>query len=204
MIPSIPLPEAQQPKARLLPNLREDFRRYRSAQIGYGSLRATLNVFGEYGFWAIVVYRYGRWARAMRPRVLSYPFKIVYIFLRTLIDILFGINVSVNCEIGPGFYIGHFGGIILHGNMGRNCSIGQGVTIGAKGAGRSNGVPTLGDNVYVGAGAKIIGRIRIGNDVVVGANTVVVKDVPDRMRVVGSGVRMTPIDVPHPDDDGIL
>ena len=188
----------------MFPNLRQDFLRYRNAQLGYGRLRATLNVFGEYGFLAIIVFRYGSWARSIRPRILSYPFKFVYILLRTLIDILFGINVSVNCRIGPGFYIGHYGGIIVHGNLGRNCSIGQGVTIGAKGAGKSNGCPELGDNVYVGAGAKIIGRIRIGNDGVIGANTVVVKDVPERMRVVGCEVRMTPIEsAPRPDDDGI-
>ena len=202
MIPSLPLPETQRAPG-LFPNLREDFRRYHSAQIGYGPLRAALNVCGEYGFLAICVYRYGRWARGIRPRLLSYPFKLVYIVLRTLIDILFGISISVNCEIGAGFYIGHFGGIVLYGKLGRHCSIGQGVTIGAKGAGKSNGWPELGDNVYVGAGAKIIGHIRVGNDVVIGANTVVVKNVPDRMRVVGAEVRMTPIDVPHPDDDGI-
>jgi len=202
MIPSLPLPDAQ-PAPGLFPNLREDFRRYRTAQIGYGPLRSALNVCGEYGFLAICVYRYGRWARSIRPRLLSYPFKLVYIVLRTLIDILFGISISVNCEIGPGFYIGHFGGIVLYGKLGRHCSIGQGVTIGAKGAGRSNGWPELGDNVYIGAGAKVIGSIRVGNDVVIGANTVVVKNVPDRMRVVGADVRMTPIDVPRPDDDGI-
>jgi len=202
MIPSLPLPDEVRAPG-LWPNLREDFRRYRSAQIGYGPVRATLNVFGEYGFWAILVYRYGRWARGIKPRALSFPFKFVYLLLRTLIDILFGISLSVNCEIGAGFYIGHYGGIVVHGNLGRHCSIGQGVTIGAKGAGKSNGWPQLGDNVYVGAGAKIVGAIRIGSDVVIGANTVVVKDVPARMRVVGGAVRMTPIDVPHPDDDGV-
>jgi serine O-acetyltransferase len=200
MIPSLPLPDETRVPG-IWPNLREDFRRYRAAQVGYGAVRASLNVLAEYGFLALVVYRYGRWARGIRPRLLSYPFKLVYIVLRTLIDILFGISLSVNCEIGPGFYIGHYGGIVVHGKIGRQCSIGQGVTIGAKGAGKSNGWPELGDNVYVGAGAKIIGAIRIGDDVVIGANTVVVKDVPARMRVVGGAVRMTPIGVPHPDDD---
>jgi serine O-acetyltransferase len=180
----------------LFDNLRQDYRRYRDDQRGFGPLRTRLNVFGQYGFWAVCVFRYGRWTRNIRPLLLSYPFKLVYKILQFVIDVLFGINVSSNSDIGPGFYIGHFGGIIVHGNMGRNCSIGQGVTIGTKGAGRSDGVPQLGDNVYVGAGAKIIGRIRIGNNVVIGANTVVVKDVPDDMRVTGAAVRMAPMP-PH-------
>ncbi len=174
-------------------NLRQDFRRYRDDQRGYGPLRARLNVFVTYGFLAVCVYRYGRWTRSIRPRLLSYPFKLIYKILQFFIDVLFGINVSADCDIGPGFYIGHFGGIIVHGHMGKNCSVGQCVTIGTKGAGRSDGVPQIGDNVYVGAGAKIIGRIRVGNDVVIGANTVVVKDVPDGMRVTGGEVRVTPM-----------
>ena len=174
-------------------NLRQDFRRFRDDLHGYGPLRARVSAFFKYGFLAVMVYRYGRWTRTIRPKILSYPFKLIYKILQFFIDVLFGIHVSANCEIGPGFYIGHFGGIIVHGNMGRNCSIGQGVTIGTKGAGRSNGVPRLGDNVYVGAGAKIIGRIDVGNNVVIGANTVVVKNVPDDMRVTGAEVRMAPM-----------
>ena len=57
-------------------------------------------------------------------------------------------------------FIGHFGGIIIRGDIGKNCSVAQGVTIGAKGAGKSNGWPVIGDNVFIGAGAKIIGKIK--------------------------------------------
>jgi len=151
-----------------------------------------------YGFLATVVYRFGRWTRGIRPRWLSYPFKLVYALASTVIDILFGINFSTNAEIGPGLYIGHFGGIFLHGDMGRQCSVGQGVTIGYKGAGKSTRVPRLGDNVYVGAGAIVIGDIRIGNDVVIGANTTVVKSVPDGCRVVGAAMRVEPLDSAGP------
>jgi len=181
------------PDVALFDNLRQDFCRYRDDQRGFGPVRTRLNVFFKYGFLAVCVFRYGRWTRTIRPKLLSYPFKLIYKILQFFIDVMFGIHVSANCDIGPGFYIGHFGGIIVHGNMGKNCSIGQGVTIGTKGAGRSDGIPQLGDNVYVGAGAKIIGRIRVGSDVVIGANTVVVKDVPDGMRVTGGGVRMAPM-----------
>src|SRR5690606_24091261 len=86
----------------------------------------------------------------------------------------------------------HFGGIVVHGDFGANCSIGQGVTVGSKGAGRSDGYPVIGDNVYLGAGSMVIGSIRIGHGVVVGANTVVVQDVPDGCRVVSAPVRVLP------------
>ena len=87
----------------------------------------------------------------------------------------------------------------MHCNAGRNLSIGQDVTLGFKGAGRSNGWPTLGNDVYIGTGAKIIGKVTLGDGVIVGANTVVTKDVPARTRVVGAAVRMTPLD-PSPGD----
>lgn len=180
-------------------NIRADFQRYVDDHREGPHWLAVLRALLTYGFLATVVYRFGRWTRGIKPRLLSYPFKLVYALASTLIDILFGINFSTNAEIGPGLYIGHFGGIFLHGNMGRHCSVGQGVTIGYKGAGKSAGVPTLGDHVYVGAGAVVIGDIRVGNRVVIGANTTVVKDVPDGYRVVGAGVRMAPNeDAPRP------
>ena len=68
------------------------------------------------------------------------------------------------------------------------------VTIGYKGAGKSDHWPELGNDIYVGAGAKLIGDIRIGDGCIVGANTVVTKDVPPRTRVVGAAVRMSPLE----------
>jgi serine O-acetyltransferase len=177
----------------LFENLREDYRRCVPPDDGYPRWRVALNALGEYGFLAICVYRYGRWARGLKPRILSYPFKFVYIILRTMINILFGINISVNAEIGPGFYIGHFSCVFINGKLGSNCSVSQGVTIGGKGAGKTQGRPVIGNNVYIGAGGKVIGEVRVGNDVVIGANAVVVKDVPDRMLVVGGPMRVLPI-----------
>lgn len=175
-------------------NLRQDFHRYYTPWESHGRLRACLHAFFTYGFIAVMVYRYGRWTRTVRPRLLSLPFKLLYLLLKIPTELLLGIDVSANADIGPGLYIGHFGGIFLHCNAGRNLSVGQGVTIGYKGAGKSDVWPTLGDDIYIGAGAKLIGRIRVGDGVIVGANTVVTKDVPARMRVVGAAVRVTPLD----------
>ncbi len=177
--------------------LREDFKRYLDTMTGiHRPWRARVAAATEFGFMAIAVYRFGRMARRIRPRPLGLPFKIVYRVLNLFVEILFGISLSSNCRIGRGFYIGHFGGIVIHGNLGEGCSIGQGVTIGSRGAGRSDGYPEIGDRVYLGAGAMVIGRVHVGSDVVVGANTVVVSDIQAGCRVVSAPVRILP---PRPD-----
>lgn len=95
-------------------------------------------------------------------------------------------------DIAGGLCVGHAeaGGIVINGacKIGKNCNIHHGVTIGAKhralGAGKT-GAPEIGDNVYIGPGAKVIGGIKIGNNVAIGANAVVVHDVPDNAVVGG-------------------
>jgi serine O-acetyltransferase len=99
----------------------------------------------------------------------------------------FGISIPFETSIGSGFYIGHFGGIVVNENsvIGKNCNISHGVTLGESNRGSKKGCPVLGDNVYIGPGAKIVGNVRIGNDVAIGANCVVTHDVPDHSVVVG-------------------
>jgi serine O-acetyltransferase len=99
----------------------------------------------------------------------------------------YGIEISYRTEIGPGFYVGHFGGIVItsKARIGKNCNISQGVTIGGSNRGERKGAPTLGDGVYVGPGAKLFGNIKVGNNVAIGANCVVTKDVPDNAVIVG-------------------
>ena len=97
-------------------------------------------------------------------------------------------------EIGPGLCVGHAiaGGIIMNDKtrIGKNCNIHHGVTIGVKNRGCAVGVPVFGDNVYIGPGAKVIGGIRIGNNVAIGANAVVTHDVPDNAVVGGVPARI--------------
>lgn len=182
-------------------SLRRDFRRYLvTMETIHGPMRARLAAVTEFGFLAIAVYRFGRWSRTIRPRFLSLPVKLVYRILEFFIQVLFGISISSNCDIGPGFYIGHFGGIHLHCKLGANCSIGQGVTIGARGAGRSGEYPVVGDRVYIGAGAMVIGGVHIGDDVIIGANTAVVTDVPSACRVVSAAARILPPSTHMPHD----
>lgn len=171
-------------------NLRADFDRYLQTHTNSPYFVAAIKSMLEYGFIATAIYRYGRWTRSIQPRILSYPFKLIYACLSVVSDLVFGINISTNANIGPGLYIGHFGGIFLHGDMGAHCSVGQGVTIGYKGAGKSTRPPVIGDNVYIGTSAVIIGAIHIGDHAVIGANTTVVKDVPAGFTVVSAAPRM--------------
>jgi serine O-acetyltransferase len=180
-------------RARFAGALRADYRRYLSShRTVAGPFRARLAAALEFGFIAICVYRYGRWTRRIRPRILAWPFAFVYHLAHFATKVLFGIDLSTDSRIGPGFYIGHFGGIIIYGNLGAGCSVGQGVTIGSRGAGRSDGYPDIGDRVFLGAGSMVIGSVRVGSDVIVGANTVVVEDVPAEARVVSARARILP------------
>ena len=108
-------------------------------------------------------------------------------FMLTHYTYKFGISIPFETTIGPGFYIGHFGGIVVNEKsvIGRNCNISHGVTLGEANRGEKKGCPVIGDNVYIGPGAKIVGAVRVGNDVAVGANCVVTGDVPDHSVVVG-------------------
>ena len=173
-------------------NVRADFQRYLPQKRQPRRVVDVLGALLAYGFLATLVYRYGRWTRRIRPRVVSFPFKVGYVLLQFLVDIFFGINISTNADIGPGLHIGHFGGIFLHGSMGANCSVAQNVTVGYKGAGKSTIPPVIGNNVYLGCGAVVIGAIHIGDDCVIGANATVVTDIPCGSTVLGPKAQVRP------------
>ena len=107
-------------------------------------------------------------------------------------SIRFGIDISRDARIGSGLYIGHFGGIVVNAAVviGDNCNLSQGVTLGQVNRGPKAGCPTIGDNVYIGPGAKIIGRIHVGDRAAVGANAVVAQDVPPNVSVGGVPARV--------------
>ena len=117
-------------------------------------------------------------------RILLFPFAWL---INRHQQIRFGIGISYKTQIGPGLYIGHEGGIIINEQViiGKNCNLSQQVTIGVSRRGERAGVPVIGDNVYIGPGAKIFGKITIGNNAAIGANCVVTHDVPENGVVVG-------------------
>ena len=167
-------------------NIKVNLRRYIGMIKNKVSLKIIFNLIFTQGIWAIAVYRFGSWCNKLNLPVISFILKFIYFFLNKIVEIIAGISISSNARIGKGLYIGHFGGIFINegATVGENCSLGQGVTIGTLGLGK-RGSPTLGNNVFIGAGAKILGKIKIGNNVRIGANAVVIKDAPDNATVIG-------------------
>lgn len=138
----------------------------------------------EMSLWAIAIFRFGAWVQHLRFRPFRLPLMVVYILLYKFCEMLTGIRISADSEIGAGLVIHNFGGIIVHAVIGRNCFINQGAQMLSRGDGKASGWPVLGDNVYIGAGAKLIGNITIGSNVLIGANAVVRRDVPDNSVVL--------------------
>jgi serine O-acetyltransferase len=141
---------------------------------------------GAQGFWAMVVYRFGRWRYGVRPAFVRKLFSMIYKILFKLIQIVTGIELPCEAEIGRNFVIDHFGGIIISGyaKFGNDCRIRNGVTIGMRRV-DNKVAPVIGNNVDIGAGAKVLGPISIGDNVVIGANAVVLCDVPSDSIAVG-------------------
>ena len=106
--------------------------------------------------------------------------------IRFLIFLLYNSDVPSSVKIGKNTLFGHSGiGVVVHQNtvIGNNCIIGQGVTIG--GRSKNPTVPVIGNKVYISAGARVLGAIRVGNEVIIAPNAVVIKDVPDNCIVGG-------------------
>ncbi|MGC8729463.1 MAG: serine O-acetyltransferase [Elusimicrobiales bacterium] len=103
--------------------------------------------------------------------------------------ILFGLEITIQCEIGPGLIFPHTQGIVIGSvKIGENALIYNGVTIGAKKMDvnfNPSSRPIIGNNVMIGSGAKILGSINIGDNVIIGANSVVTKSVPNDKLVLG-------------------
>lgn len=93
----------------------------------------------------------------------------------------YGIAIPEYTQVGPGLFINRFGNIMINGDavIGANCNITHGAMLGQLNRGPRAGCPILGDDVFLAAGCKVIGKIRLGNRAAVGANAVVTKDVPD-------------------------
>ena len=159
-----------------------------------GDYRAYGRPLVAQGFWAIAFHRYGTSINRIQNRFLRLPFRMVHWMLIKFSEIFFGIYIGPNARIGSRCVIEHFGAIIIHSEatIGNDVRIRQGVTIGNKSAQEPNDVPVIGNNVDIGAGAKILGKIVVGDGVAVGANAVVIRDVPPNCLAVGVPARVVP------------
>ena len=142
----------------------------------------------QLGTIATMVYRLGGFIAAL-PWPLRWPLGIAYGVLACLVRMLTGIHIRTGMPIGPGFIIHNFSAINIDAeSIGENFTVNQGVSIGFDWLGR--GRPVIGNNVYFGSGAKALGGIRLGDNVVVAANALVVSPVEDGCTVAGVPARV--------------
>ncbi|HXY61537.1 MAG TPA: serine O-acetyltransferase EpsC [Nitrospirota bacterium] len=151
------------------------------------------------GFHALLCYRFahGLWKKRIPfiPRALS-----------QLARFLTGIEIHPGAAIGSGMFIDHGMGVVIGetSEIGDNVTLFQGVTLGGTGKFRGKRHPTLGSHVVVGAGAKVLGPIKIGDYVKIGANSVVLQDVPDHSTVVGIPGKIVRIKDERVPDEALL
>lgn len=164
--------------------LKEDIKRT-SEYIKGNIFRKVVGCYRSPGVHAIVIFRFGQWL-GKQNIIVRICLEAFYILFYHRIRSKWGIEIPRTAEIAPGMYIGHHGGIIISSlaKIGKCANISQQVTIGIAGKDEKRGVPIIGDNVYIGPGAKIFGKITIGNNVKIGANAVVYKDIPSNSTVV--------------------
>jgi len=143
------------------------------------------------GIRAVTVYRLSRWTLS-QPLWVRILFKPVTFIAQRRMTLQWGIEISPRATIGRGLRIVHHGGIFIGSQVvaGENLFLSHDVTLGLAGTGKNIGAPTLGNNVYIAPGAKIVGKIRVGNNVKIGANAVVDRDVPDNALVQTSASRI--------------
>lgn len=145
------------------------------------------------GFWAVFWHRFGNWRMGLRPRLLRLPFTLVYKAMYKVTQWVCGIDLPYTVILGRRVRIEHFGGMILVADrIGDDVLIRQNVTIGIIGPEDLYHRPVIEDGVQIGAGAVIVGDVRVGAGAVVGANAVVVRDIAPGVRV--GGVPARPID----------
>lgn len=140
------------------------------------------------GFRAIAIYRFGVWRMKVESKLLRAPLSVAYRFLFRYVRNHYGIELPYSARVGRRVVFEHQHGIVVHGNavIGDDCIIRQGVTIGNRRLDRPFEAPTLGARVNVGAGAKILGGLTIGDGAVIGANAVVLQDVDSGAIAVGA------------------
>jgi len=171
----------------LLKLIYKDYRRYRAEGASWFG-----TIFLTQGFWAICVHRISKFvANNIHVFILRKIMIFICVIAGKFIEIITGICIPIQCDISEGLYIAHFGTIFLsYARFGRNCSVSHGVTLGLAGQGEERGAPVLGDRVYVGPHAIIVGKITIGDDALISPGALVVRSVPPRAVVLGNPARV--------------
>ena len=144
------------------------------------------------GLQALAVYRFGVWRMTIGARPVRLPLSALYRGLFVFDRNVYGIELPFTAKIGRRFRIEHQGVIVVHGDavIGDDCTVHQGVTIGSRTGDGTLGVPTIGNGVYIGANATILGKIHVGDGATIAAGAVVIRDVPAGSRAGGVPARV--------------
>ncbi|CAA0336725.1 Serine acetyltransferase [Alteromonas alvinellae] len=151
------------------------FRNFKSDLAQAGGFRAFLR---EQSIYPIAWYRFGRFLMSIKNRKIRRLVMTPYYFIFRFVELIFGISLPPEAQIGGGLRIWHFGQIFVNSGtiIGEGCTLRQNVTIGSKVA--DGAAPVIGNNVDIGAGAMIIGEINIGDNCRIGAMSLINKNVP--------------------------
>ncbi|CAH7142654.1 Serine acetyltransferase [Vibrio chagasii] len=160
--------------------LYSDIQRY-----SYGSkcsfIKLTIIASTKLGFWAVINYRFGVFLREKTSKipVINIIARVFTMLCKIFIEIVTGVSISYHSKIEEGILIAHFSNVIIGDGVviGKRATLHQGVTIGVSGRNENRGVPLIGDDFFAGANAVIAGKIVLGNNVAVSANSFVNHDV---------------------------
>lgn len=163
----------------MLDNLREDTRRLREIKSKGFPWYVLESLLFENGYQAVVLHRIAHWFRARRVPVLGPLVARLSLWLT-------GCDIAPAADLGPGLRIAHGSGLVIGDRVrvGTRALLLHDVTLGGPATERRDEMPVVGDDVFIAAGARVIGAIRVGHRVFIGANAVVTRDIPDDTRVV--------------------
>lgn len=158
----------------------------------------------EQGFWAIFVHRFGNW-RMGQPKIIRAPATLLYRLMFKLIEWICGISLWYTVRLGRRVRIWHHSGMSLGARaIGNDVHIRQNTTFGVAQTGQNDQLPIIGDGADIGAGACIVGSVYVGKDAKIGANALVITDVPSGATAIGNpaqilgGQEEPPLDSPAP------
>ncbi len=157
-------------------------------------LRTHDNLLMEQGFWALAVHRFGNWRMGIRWKIVRAPMTLVYRCLYRCVEWTCGISLPYTVKVGRRVRIWHHSGMILHArSIGDDVQLRHNTTFGVARTGLNDRIPVIEDRADIGCNVCILGNVRVGADAVVGAGSVVLRDIPSGATAVGVPARITSV-----------